>query len=72
MPLSLLDRLTDLEPGVKQEASMSSWEEARTFRDSLCRDTQISASVCESACIFPSHASGSSAVLNHSGFAGPQ
>ncbi len=36
--LSLLDRLTDPEPDSSREAPLSSWEEMRQFKDSLCRD----------------------------------
>jgi type VI secretion system protein ImpF len=36
--LSLLDRLLDLQPGSRAEAPLSSWEQLREFRASLCRD----------------------------------
>ena len=36
--LSLLDRLTDLEPESKREARSSAWESLRDFKASLCRD----------------------------------
>lgn len=36
--LSLLNRLTDLEPGSKSEARMSAWQTVREFRASLCND----------------------------------
>lgn len=36
--LSLLDRLTDPEPDSTTEAQLSSWEEMRQFKESLCRD----------------------------------
>jgi type VI secretion system protein ImpF len=36
--LSLLDRLTDSEPNSTREAQVSSWEEIRQFKNSLCRD----------------------------------
>jgi type VI secretion system protein ImpF len=35
---SLLDRLTDSEPNSTREAQVSSWEEIRQFKNSLCRD----------------------------------
>ena len=35
---SLLDRLTDLEPESKRERQLSSWEEMRQFKESVCRD----------------------------------
>ena len=38
VPLSLLDRLIDLEPGSNLEAPMTSWELLREFRNGLCRD----------------------------------
>ena len=38
--LSLLDRLTDLQPESKTEPPMSSWEEMREFKASLCRDLE--------------------------------
>ena len=41
MALSLLDRLTDLEPGSKKEAAPGSWEESRLFKASLCRDLAV-------------------------------
>jgi type VI secretion system protein ImpF len=41
MELSLLDRLTDLEPNSSKEAQMSSWEELRVFKASLCRDLGV-------------------------------
>jgi type VI secretion system protein ImpF len=36
--LSLLDRLTDLDPDSKREARSSRWDEMRGFKVSLCRD----------------------------------
>jgi type VI secretion system protein ImpF len=36
--LSLLDRLRDLQPESQVEAPMSSWEQLREFKISLCRD----------------------------------
>ena len=36
--LSLLDRLTDAEPDSNTEGQLSSWEEVRQYKDSLCRD----------------------------------
>jgi type VI secretion system protein ImpF len=36
--LSLLDRLTDLDPDSKREARPSPWDEMRGFKVSLCRD----------------------------------
>jgi type VI secretion system protein ImpF len=36
--LSLLDRLTDLDPDSKREARSSPWDEMREFKGSLCRD----------------------------------
>src|SRR5258708_2915366 len=36
--LSLLDRLRDLQPESQVEAPMTSWEQFREFRISLCRD----------------------------------
>jgi type VI secretion system protein ImpF len=36
--MSLLDRLTDSEPDATKEAPMSSWEELRQYKNSLCRD----------------------------------
>ena len=41
MALSLLDRLTDLEPALKREPPMSSWEESRVLKASLCRDLGV-------------------------------
>jgi type VI secretion system protein ImpF len=38
IPLSILDRLTDLDPGVRTDTRASSWEELRDFKASLCRD----------------------------------
>jgi type VI secretion system protein ImpF len=38
LTLSILDRLTDLEPDNQQEARSSSWEDLRQFKASLCRD----------------------------------
>src|ERR1700688_4634277 len=38
MALSLLDRLTDLEPDSKREARPRDWEEMRQLKVSLCRD----------------------------------
>jgi type VI secretion system protein ImpF len=35
---SLLDRLIDLDPESQREAPLSSWEQARELRASLCRD----------------------------------
>lgn len=35
---SLLDRLIDLQPELQQEVPQSSWEQAREFKASLCRD----------------------------------
>lgn len=37
-PLSILDRLTDLQPEERSEAPTSSWHQAREVRASLCRD----------------------------------
>jgi type VI secretion system protein ImpF len=36
--LSILDRLTDLDPDSKREAGPSHWEELRACKASLCRD----------------------------------
>src|SRR3982074_3286660 len=36
--LSLLDRLTDLEPASRADARSSPWEEVREYKASLCRD----------------------------------
>ncbi len=36
--LSIVDRLTDLDPDSKQEGRSSSWENMREFKASLCRD----------------------------------
>ena len=36
--LSILDRLTDLEPDSNVEGRTSSWDEMRQFKASLCRD----------------------------------
>jgi type VI secretion system protein ImpF len=36
--LSILDRLTDLEPGSSSEGRSSEWEDLRTAKGSLCRD----------------------------------
>jgi type VI secretion system protein ImpF len=36
--LSILDRLTDSDPDCTREAQVSSWEEMRQFKSSLCRD----------------------------------
>jgi type VI secretion system protein ImpF len=36
--LSLLDRLLDLQPESREEAPLSSWEQLREFKTSLCRD----------------------------------
>ena len=36
--LSLLDRLTDADPDSNAEGQLSSWEEVRQYKDSLCRD----------------------------------
>ncbi len=36
--LSLLDRLLDFQPGSQAEAPLSSWEQLREFKTSLCRD----------------------------------
>jgi type VI secretion system protein ImpF len=41
MALSLLDRLTDLEPDLKKEAATGSWAESRLFKASLCRDLAV-------------------------------
>jgi type VI secretion system protein ImpF len=41
MALSLLDRLTDLEPDLKKEAAPGDWEELRAFKSSLCRDLAV-------------------------------
>ena len=41
MELSLLDRLTDLEPDTAKEARVNSWEELRVFKASLCRDLGV-------------------------------
>jgi type VI secretion system protein ImpF len=38
IPLSLLDRLIDLQPESHAEAPMHDWEQARSFKASLCRD----------------------------------
>ena len=38
MTLSLLDRLLDLQPESQAEAPVSSWEQLREFKTSLCRD----------------------------------
>jgi|SRR5580658_3118486 type VI secretion system protein ImpF len=38
MTLSILDRLTDLEPDSKREARSSNWEDLRVWKASLCRD----------------------------------
>jgi len=35
---SMLDRLTDLEPDSTKERQLSSWEEMRRVKESLCRD----------------------------------
>ena len=37
-PLSILERLTDLDPATAQETSAAPWEEARILRSALCRD----------------------------------
>jgi type VI secretion system protein ImpF len=36
--LSLVDRLVDLEPESQAEVPLSSWEQLRVFKASLCRD----------------------------------
>jgi type VI secretion system protein ImpF len=36
--LSLLDRLLDLQPESQAEAPLSSWEQLREYKTSLCRD----------------------------------
>jgi type VI secretion system protein ImpF len=36
--LSLVDRLLDLQPESKSEVPLSSWEQVREFKSSLCRD----------------------------------
>jgi len=36
--LSLLDRLTDLDPDSSREGRSSEWEDLRTAKESLCRD----------------------------------
>ena len=36
--LSILDRLTDLDPDSKREARSNSWEDLRACKASLCRD----------------------------------
>jgi type VI secretion system protein ImpF len=36
--LSLLDRLTDLDPGSQKETKLSPWEEMRLFEESIARD----------------------------------
>jgi type VI secretion system protein ImpF len=36
--LSILDRLTDLEPDIQKEAPITPWETMREFKASLCRD----------------------------------
>ena len=36
--LSLVDRLIDLQPESQSEAPLSSWEQLRQFKTSLCRD----------------------------------
>lgn len=36
--LSVLDRLTDLQPDVSSEAPATAWEEMREIKASLCRD----------------------------------
>jgi type VI secretion system protein ImpF len=36
--LSLLDRLTDLDPDSRREARSNPWDEMRQFKVSLCRD----------------------------------
>jgi type VI secretion system protein ImpF len=41
MALSLLDRLTDLEPASKREARSTYWEELRQLKVSLCRDLAV-------------------------------
>jgi type VI secretion system protein ImpF len=41
MTLSLLDRLTDLDPDSKKEARSSYWEELRQSKLSLCRDLAV-------------------------------
>jgi type VI secretion system protein ImpF len=41
MALSLLDRLTDLEPDSKREARSTYWEELRQLKVSLCRDLAV-------------------------------
>lgn len=41
MALSLLERLTDLEPDSKKETQMGSWEEFRVFKAALCRDLAV-------------------------------
>jgi type VI secretion system protein ImpF len=41
MDVSLLDRLTDLDPDSSREAQVSSWEELREFKATLCRDLGV-------------------------------
>jgi type VI secretion system protein ImpF len=36
--LSILDRLTDLEPDVQKEAQLTPWEAMREFKASICHD----------------------------------
>src|ERR1700685_4192354 len=36
--LSILDRLTDLEPGLTAKSPSNSWEHIREFKASVCRD----------------------------------
>ena len=36
--LSILDRLTDLEPEIRKEAPLTPWEAMRQYKASLCRD----------------------------------
>ena len=38
MTMSLLDRLLDFQPESHQEVPVSSWEQLREFKTSLCRD----------------------------------
>src|ERR1035441_8268857 len=38
MTMSLLDRLLDFQPASREEGRVSSWEQLREFKTSLCRD----------------------------------
>jgi type VI secretion system protein ImpF len=63
--MSLVDRLIDLEPESKSEAPLSSWEEVRRFKASLCRDLSALLNTRRAEQDFdPAYEEASSSLLN--------